>query len=307
MKQINKEYTQSFLLEPTKLRRIVDKIHERLDDHGDLTSHDHFEVFLSGNRREEISSIDEVLALENSRNHKIERLLITCIGARGLATRPEHEINVDFGVIKTTPSFTGANTTRILTVTVRSDAAGWATRTMSEVEEQVERTWQRNSQPLSILVAILIVASVFFILNFVRLDPSSPSYNGSMWLTDANLARVDEIIDQGRHITDEEIREVYTMQLKNVLEDRRPKTTPPKAFKRNLIVFGIPFIVIIGCAIVLFTTYPHQVFLWGDEIDRYSNLLRRRKIAWNVIIGLMVIGVAANLFTAGFTQWIPSE
>ena len=33
MKQIDKDYQQPFLIEPTKLTRLVDKIHDRLGEH----------------------------------------------------------------------------------------------------------------------------------------------------------------------------------------------------------------------------------------------------------------------------------
>ena len=97
MKEIHKEYDRSFLLEPTKLTRLLEKIHERLDEHPHATRRDHFEAFLAGNRREEMASIDDVLALENSRKHRIQRLLIVCSAATQGAVRPEPEVQVDFG------------------------------------------------------------------------------------------------------------------------------------------------------------------------------------------------------------------
>lgn len=87
---------QPFLLEPTKLGRLVDKIHERLGDHQNIRLHDTFEVFLTGNRCEERTALDEVLALDNSRKHKITRLIVTCSASPPGAARPEHEVQVDF-------------------------------------------------------------------------------------------------------------------------------------------------------------------------------------------------------------------
>jgi hypothetical protein len=92
MKHIHKEYAQPFLIEPTKLLRIVGKIHERLADHTNCTPHDSFEVFLTGNQREEMTTLDEVLALDNSRKHTIERLVILCSASTPDAARPEHDV-----------------------------------------------------------------------------------------------------------------------------------------------------------------------------------------------------------------------
>ena len=66
MINVHKEYHQAFLLEPTKLGRLVDRIHERLSDHQATESHDLFEVFFTGNRREELTTLDQVLDLDNS-------------------------------------------------------------------------------------------------------------------------------------------------------------------------------------------------------------------------------------------------
>ena len=56
MKQIHKDYERPFLLEKTKLDRLMDIIHCRLGEHQDTTKRDDFEVFLSGQRREEMTS-----------------------------------------------------------------------------------------------------------------------------------------------------------------------------------------------------------------------------------------------------------
>ena len=142
MKQIDKPYERSFLLEPTKLTRLIDKIHERLGDHPHTTTHDSFEVFLSDKRHEKMATVDQLLSLENSHKHKIQRLLIICSGATKGAVRPEHEIQVDFGKNKSPSS-----DTKIVEVSVRSEDDGWASRALSEVEEQLERTWLRYVVP----------------------------------------------------------------------------------------------------------------------------------------------------------------
>ena len=46
MKQIQKDYVRPFLLEKTKLDRLLDIIHGLLNEHGNTTKHDDFEVFL---------------------------------------------------------------------------------------------------------------------------------------------------------------------------------------------------------------------------------------------------------------------
>ena len=134
MKQIHKDYERPFLLEKTKLDRLMDIIHDRLGEYQNTTKRDDFEVFLSGQRREEMTSVDDVLKLDNSRKSKIQRLLITCYASTEGVARPEHEIQVDFD-----GRAVGKNRAKVI-VSVRSDDAGWSDRALSEVEEQVERT-----------------------------------------------------------------------------------------------------------------------------------------------------------------------
>ncbi len=116
MKQSHKEYEKAFLVEPTKLTRLLERIHERLGDQE--PAQDKFEVFLTGGRREEATSLDQVLALENSRKRKIKRLIILCSAAAIEPFGTKREIEVDFGGPKT-----GGKRTAVA-IRVRSDDAG---------------------------------------------------------------------------------------------------------------------------------------------------------------------------------------
>ncbi len=299
MKQIDKEYRQSFLIEPTKLTRLVDKIHERLGVHTDMAQHDSFEVFLSGNRHEVITNVDSVLELENSRKHRIERLLINCSAATKGVVRPEHEVQVDFGVEKKTQ---GAPTaTRIVEISVRSDAPGWASRTLSEVEEQVERTWMKQGIPVAVLGAFLIVLLFGILAMFVQVDTTRPTTQEivrSMWLRDADADRLEQLVGQNRTITDEEMREIETRQLRNILRDYKPPTTQQPGTWRQTLLILVPLLTLAICAVILLNCYPTRVFLWGDEVERYAAVVQRRKLVWNVIIGVVVVGVVGNLLSA---------
>ena len=97
MKQIYKQYDRAFVLEPTKLNRLMGTIHERLADHQLSHPHDSFELTIAGDRREEMSRVDEVLAQDNSSKRRIARLLIVSSVLAAGGARPEHEIHVDFG------------------------------------------------------------------------------------------------------------------------------------------------------------------------------------------------------------------
>lgn len=304
MKQIDKEYYQPFLLEPTKLTRLVDKIHERLGEHADTTMDDSFEVFMSGNRREVMNSVEAVLALENSRRHKIQRLVIVCSAATKNATRPEHEIQVDFGKEKKLQS----TATKMVEISVRGDGAGWANRTLSEVEEQVERTWMQHRIPIAALVGLVVALFVSILFQFAQFSSNSfPTQEilRPMWLRSPDLDRVQEILRQNRTISEDEMREIKTRQLRNILEDYRPEEPAPRGKGRRVAVVLIPLVILVGCAIALLRCYPGTVFLWGDEVDRYAVILQRRKTLWGVIVGIMVVGVVGNLISAKLISLLP--
>lgn len=300
MKQVYKQYEQAFLLEPTKLGRIVETIHQRLADHAGTTTHDAFEVFLTGNRSEELTSMDEVLALDNSHRQRITRLLISCTAAMPGSPRPEHEVQVDFAVPKPSSSSAGRNM-RVVAIGVRSDASGWASRTLSEVEEQVERTWLPRGRPLVALSLFFIAGLILLISQFVSLHVGArPEY---MWLTDHDTERVRTLLLPHHTLTEEELREVVTMQLRNVTVVQEP-ALPQSGQAHRPVLLALPLIVVLGCIVALLaTSYPSAVFLWGDEIERYNNALQRRKALWGVVIGVTVIGLLSKFLTEWVSLW----
>ncbi|MFI5459993.1 MAG: hypothetical protein ACHRXM_31625 [Isosphaerales bacterium] len=96
----------------------------------------------------------------NLRKYKIMRLVMTCSAGRKGAARLEHEIQVDFA-----GSGTGSSRdTKVVAISVRSDAVGWPSRTLSELDEQVERTWLPYLQPILTLCGLLVGALVFLLL-----------------------------------------------------------------------------------------------------------------------------------------------
>jgi hypothetical protein len=298
MIHVHKQYQQAFLVEPTKLGRLVDKIHERLADHPNITLHDTFEVFLTGNRREEMTRLDDVLALDNSRRHRITRLAITCSASSLGAARPEHEVQVDFAQPK--PSSSGGST-NVVAISVRTDGAGWASRALGEVEEQVERNWLPHARSVVVLIGLLLVALLLLASQFVSLRAP---LNIDWWLTDTELDRVAAMLAQRPTLTDQDLREVSTMQLRNFVDARRPPRSAQVNRTRRTLFLAVPLSVVVACIVILLTTcYPSAVFLWGDEVARYANTVHRRKTIWGIIIAVTVVGVSSRFFFEDVSSW----
>jgi hypothetical protein len=71
------------------------------------------------------------------------------------------------------------------------------------------------------------------------------------------------------------------MQLRNVVEARRSTHSAHENRTRRTLFLAVPLLVVVACiAILLATCYPHAVFLWGDEVGRYANIVHRRKTIW---------------------------
>jgi hypothetical protein len=306
MKLIHKEYQQPFLVEPTKLERIVGKIHESFAAQSNSAVQDSFEVFLSGNQREEMSTLDDVLALDNSRKHRIERLVILCSASSPLAPRPEHEVQVDFAFPKPSSTSPGT-TTKAVIISVRSEAAAWASRTLAEIEEQVERTWLHHSW-YSALLALALVLSIVVLLAMVSpfISLRGTPRSDTLWLYSSDLNRIETMLKDKATLTDEQLREISSMQLRNVIGLPREQTTVQANVVTRTLFLVVPLGVVAACMFALLTTcYPRAVFLWGDEVDRYANIVQRRKLLWNIVIGVAVVGLLSNVFVEGLSFWFP--
>jgi hypothetical protein len=295
--QLNKDYQRAFLLEPTKLTRLVNQIHERLADHQPGSQHDRFEVYLSGDRHEELTNVDDVLALDNSSRRKIERLVIVCSASAPGAAQPEHQIEVDFARPKTS---TGGGKQKIVAISVRSQDGSWARRTLSEVEEQVERTWQlHHVLPVMVLAGAAIFVLLFFLYQFSPIFLAGEPRAGirTMWLQGSDIERFETLVRDPRVITDQELREVVTRQLRNVVELKRP---PQATATRQLLYVGIPLGVVLVCIFVLLSTcYPSAVFFWGDHVARHERMLLRRKMLWGIIAAVVFLGPLSSLLYEG--------
>jgi hypothetical protein len=242
-----------------------------------------------------VTSLGEVLALDNSSKHKIQRLLIVCSASTARAAQPKHEVQVDFPSL---PIPTSKKTP--IAISVRSDDASWASRTLSEVEEQVERTLQPYVQPLLLVIGIC----AFLALAFLFAVPDRRDDSRTMWLHSSDLERVDALVREQRIITEQELRKVVTWQLRNVLKNEQPQQSTVKGGTRQLLFISIPLATVVVCALVLLLTcYPPAVFLWGDEVGRYASMLQRRNFLWSVIIAVPFVGLLSNLFYAGVVPW----
>src|SRR5262245_14197211 len=247
-----------------------------------------------------MNELDDVLALDNSRRQKITRLTITCSASSLGAATSRDEVQVDFARPK--PTATGG-TTNIVAISVRSDTAAWANRTLAEVEEQVERNWLNYGWPIAVLLGFLLAALLLVAFQFA---PPRLSLSYDWWLTSSDLDRIESMLTQRPMLTDEDLREVSTLQLRNVLEARRTMRSYQENWTRSTLLWAVPLLVIVACiAILAMTCYPRAVLLWGDEVKRYASTIDRRKTIWGIIIATTVVGIASKFLFEAISLWLP--
>jgi len=124
MTEIHKEYAWAFSLEPTKLTRLIDIVHERLADHPPSLAHDSFAVFQKGDRLDKQSDVSQVLAIENLKKRKIQRVLIQCSGVSPEESESQRQVTVDFAGPRTVQG-QPSRTARAIRLSVQSEVAAW--------------------------------------------------------------------------------------------------------------------------------------------------------------------------------------
>jgi hypothetical protein len=102
-----------------------------------------------------------------------------------------------------------------------------------------------------------------------------------MWLSGADIHQLAKSLEPNKTLTEEQVREIVTIQLRNVASDfgeptstqiPSSPTSQSSALVGALLLFG-PLVVVIATAIYLLAhCYPSALFLWGDAIGRYEHL-----------------------------------
>ncbi len=78
MSVLKKEFNSPFIVDKSKLRRLIEVAEAKFKEGGN--SKFEFEAHLSGQKVVETGSVDEILALDNSKRNRVERLAINCTG-----------------------------------------------------------------------------------------------------------------------------------------------------------------------------------------------------------------------------------
>lgn len=299
MRLIHKEYKQHFLVEPTKLDKLVDVIQGSLAEHRGRVLKS-YEVVFKGDRSDTFDNIDDVYRLDNSKKGKIQRLLITMSSTPDGDSKPNHEAQVDFSVLRQEKK------DRLVTtqVKIRSDSTSWASRTLADIEQQTDRTKQQYTLPL-VAACLIFISIALLALSQLTVGNTSYQMSNMMWLSPPEVDKVGVMLKQNAVLTSENLREIQSWQMQNLLLDQHPAPSPGRELSRQQVAFGIPLVVVAIIAVLLaLTCYPRGVFYWGDEIDAFDKIKSRRIAAWGLIMTIVIMSWATTLFGSAVINWL---
>ena len=250
-----------------------------------------------GDHRAELQTLDEVLALDNSAKHRIVRLRIHSQWRAPNSTSPQSELDVDFGATfkAGTSSQTGVS------IEVAGESRVWVADTLSEIEQQVERSWVQHGPPM-VSIGLIILASLFAILMSLlgpRFETNQTARNlaTSMWLTGEDISPYAEKLSRSEALSDDEQRQIFSRQIANVntLFKHYDKIERESLRSAGASLLAVAAIAVVG--VVLFVRgYPAVVFLWGDEKSRQETRERVKRLLWPLLLAISLIPVIVQLF-----------
>lgn len=296
--EISKVFTSAFVLDKAKLTRILNIMEERYSE-AELKFSPSFEVTLSSNRHIRMSSVDQLLDLDNSVKSHITSIEIS-------AYKIEEK-----GALICALSFSSTNENNI-SISVQTSVSKLGSQLFAELEEQVERTfsssWIHRFSPANVVIGIAGIAlSALFIAFLVFGDTSGPLKSVYMLSPD----EVSSFAKRSKEITNtnDKIDFLFALQSRQLERSVTKQETETVHFGKVLTVKNLlimlPLVIILGCIVYLQqTSYPFAVFLWGDYEEYYNRLLSKRKTIWTVVIISMFIGILGNLFAVGLSSSI---
>jgi hypothetical protein len=296
MKREQKDYIgRRFEVEPTKLTKLLKVMHEKLAGPADQS--DSYFVYMVGNHRAQLQTLDEVLALDNSAKHRIVRLQIHSTCRAPNSSSPQSEIDVDFGA--TFKSGTGSSQTGV-SIEVAGESGTWVADTLSEIEQQVERSWVQHTPPALSILLIILASLITVLLSFgPRSDTVQTARDlaTTMWLTEEDISPYAEKLSRAEALSEGEQRQILSRQMANVSTFFKHYDEVDRESRRSIgrSLLAVAAIAVVG-VVLLVRGYPAAVFLWGDEKSRQETRERVKRLLWPLLLAISFIPVLVQLF-----------
>lgn len=299
---LNKSFGATFILEKSKLLRLLNIIEEKYKSIGKKPK-SIFAIILKNGKQMGVNDIEHVLGHDNAIKNPIDFLGIN------------YECHNEDDVIDCDITYSISKSE--IKVTVKSYNVRFANELFAEIEEQVERaivkSWISNlkrtisSDPRRIAPLIVSIIMMLILIPIIILvEPQQNIYRNN-FLSNSDIQHILKLSEKVQTI-DDKINLLYKYNMLQL--DNIKNNTNLYSFKNIFLKFDLKlifillpfFIIIFSFVYLLIYCYPGSLFLWGDYEDYYNRILNKRKFVFNTILVALFIGIIGSLFVYAFSK-----
>lgn len=292
MSRMFKSYENCFVLEQSKLNRLISVLREKYPD---PPPREAYQVRHFDGTFQTVDSLDKVYGFYNSGKKQITELVIDLAPISSEGDSPDNRTaRIEF-----------AETPRSgkVSVTVSDPDHKWVEDAFAAIEEQVERCFKRGfmySISANRGIPLLYIAVVAALLLLLVMAPRP--LEKSMWLTNADIEEFSTQLEKSSTISQEQQLVILKRQLKNLRDSLQ---TPPFRFTWPALFVIIPILPAMTALIYLVgRCYPRSVFLWGDNEELYQVMMRRKDFVLKTFLASTAVSILAGLFLMGVDSYL---
>lgn len=289
--QVGKTISAIFVLDSSKLRRIVSIAEDRCSKFGTLIYE--MSITLQSKKVVLVGTIEQVLDHDNTVKDPIDELSID------IRVPDKCWVSIEF-----------KRRDYEIDITVNSEESRFTENLFDEIEEQIERTlvqsWIYTIKKSEFIIPSVMTLLLPILLIFSFLSTSSPTYKNFFLPTDT----IDELVSMGQaaKTSEEKVEFLVAVQV----EQLKTLSSNTEIFRIgsitrygwSLIFAVLPIVVMVIAGSYLLKCYPGSVFSWGDYEEHYSLLLERRRFLWNAIVVSLAVGILANLAVVSLSRFM---
>jgi hypothetical protein len=292
MPQSSNSFIEAFIVEPSKLQRIVGVINDAVGGSGEKIT---YQADLQSEKKLTFDEVQHLLQHDNAIGNPIRNVKIEGEGVDG-----ESRCSILFHTEKM-PYLSS------ISYVIDGNDIRWVRALSSELDEQIERMllrdWPyrllqsvnlRNIFP-ALIVLLFVVVSILAIFN--ESGTSNLLENRKTLLESAASASTQEQkIDTILRLT------VFLVQQRSSQSDATLKL--PSFTVSGFIVLGLLVLTIGLFVYVIRTCYPTATFAWGDVGEKYYRLIQRRRAIWGLIFVAIFLALVVNLAGVVLAKYI---
>jgi hypothetical protein len=190
----------------------------------------------------------------------------------------------------------------------KAQDSSWVNETISEIEEQIERTIQRDliyrikSLPFFTSIATLAICILVLVGSLAIMKTSEENMNR----LGLSLEDKKQLIELKKSVetTEQKIDFIYSVLVNSVKEKDRIKLFDSFSKPSTYFIITPMVVIILTFAYLIANCYPVYVFDIGDYGEYYRKIVERRKYLWSLLFSSLIIGIIANLFVFGISESI---